>query len=78
MVNLRGMYYYSTASTSEAAYFIGGYHTREDVAEFKNDAWRQLGTLTKGRYNHGSISLGTEMMVIGGVSSDSRYDYFCD
>ena len=70
------MYFYSTASTSNAAYFIGGQYTKEVIAEFKNDSWRQLGTLTKGRYYHGSISLGNEMMVIGGSSSDSRYVYF--
>ena len=67
---------YSTASTSNAAYFIGGQYTREVIAEFKNDSWRQLGTLTKGRERHGSISLGDETMVIGGYSSDSRYVYF--
>ena len=70
------MYAYSTTSTSNAAYFIGGSNTKEVIAEFKNDAWRQLGTLTKGRSDHGSISLGNEMMVIGGSSSDSRYVYF--
>ena len=64
------MYEYSTASTSEAAYFIGGSYSKEVIAEFKNDAWRQLGTLTKGRLVHGSISLDTETMVIGGYSSD--------
>ena len=63
------MYYYSTASTSNAAYFIGGSGTQDVIAEFKNDAWRQLGTLTKGRYGHASISLGDEIMVIGGYSS---------
>ena len=66
------MRYYSTASTSNAAYFIGGAYTKEVIAEFKNDSWRQLGTLTKGRERHASISLGTETMVIGGSSSDSR------
>ena len=70
------MCYYSTASTSNAAYFIGGLFSKEVIAEFKNNTWRQLGTLTKGRSDHGSISLGNEMMVIGGSSSDSRYVYF--
>ena len=70
--NLRKMERYSTASTFEAAYFIGGLYTREVIAEYKNDAWRQLGTLTKGRSRHGSITFGTETMVIGGYSSDGR------
>ena len=72
------MHYYSTASTAEAVYIIGGYFTEEVIAEFKNDAWRQLGTLTKGRFGHNSISLGDETMVIGGYSSDSRLVYFND
>ena len=66
------MRYYSTSSTSNAAYIIGGYYTRDIIAEFKNDAWRQLGTLTKGRHSHGSIVLNDETMVIGGYSSDGR------
>ena len=71
MIYLRGMYFYSTTSTSEAAYFIGGINTKENIAEFKNDAWRQLGTLTKPRFGHASISLDGETMIIGGESIDS-------
>ena len=71
-INFRAIYSYSTASTSEAAYIIGGYHTREVIAEFKNYSWRQLGTLAKGRSNQGSISIENEVMVIGGSSSDLR------
>ena len=69
---------YSTASTSEAAYFIGGYYTRDIIAEFKDGTWRQSGTLAKGRWNHGSIELGNDLMVIGGSSSDHRLVYFFD
>ena len=60
--------YYSTASTSEAAYIIGGYYTNDIIAEFKNNLWRQKAgqTLAKGRYAHGSITLNDETMVIGG------------
>ena len=60
------MSFYSTASTSDAAYIIGGTYSREIIAEYKNDAWRQLGTLTKGRDKHGSITLGDLTMVIAG------------
>ena len=67
---------YSTASTSEAAYIIGGSNTRDIIAQFKNDVWSQFGTLSKGRFGHGSISLGNEFMVIGGWSSDGRLVYF--
>ena len=66
---------YSTASTSEAAYIIGGGYTRKIIAQFKNDVWSQFGTLAKGRRYHGSISFGNEFMVIGGGSSDSRLVY---
>ena len=69
---LRSINRYSTTSTSEAAYIIGGYYTKEIISEFKNDAWSELGALKKGRHAHASISLGDETMVIGGFSSDSR------
>ena len=58
--------HYSTASTSEAAYIIGGVGARDIIAEFRNDSWRQIGTLAKGRVAHGSITLNGETMVIGG------------
>ena len=63
---------YSTASTSEAAYIIGGYYTGDIIAEFKHDSWRQIGTLTKGRGYHGAIAIGNHFMVIGGYSDDKR------
>ena len=68
----REMIAYSTASTSEAAYIIGGQTTQAIIAEFKNDGWLQFGTLTQGRQYHGSITLGDETMVVGGYGSDSR------
>ena len=66
------MYSYSSASTSEAAYIIGGVYTRKIIAEYKNDVWSRAGTLRKGRAYHGSISLGDETMIIGGISDDKR------
>lgn len=57
---------YSTASTPTAAYVIGGGRTAGVIAEFKNYAWRQLGSMLRGRYQHGSILLDDEFMVIGG------------
>ena len=65
------MFLYSTTSTSDAAYFIGGQNTRRVIAEYKNDAWRLVGRLTKGRERHGSITLGTETMVIGGHTDEN-------
>ena len=67
------MYQYSSVSTSEAAaYIIGGAKTTEIISEFKDGNWSQFGTLSKGRYVHGSIKMGNEFMVIGGYSSDRR------
>ena len=66
------MFYYSTTSTSDAAYFIGGQNTRRVIAEYKNDVWRLQGTLTTGRERHGLITLGTETMIIGGFSDEDR------
>ena len=63
---------YSTVSSSEAAYFIGGSNTKEIIAEFKNDNWTQFGTLSKGRNIHGSIKMGDEFIVIGGYNSERR------
>ena len=64
------LYYYSTVSTSEAAYIIGGYYwvqdTSEVIVEFKDNNWRQIGKLATGRSGHGSIILNGETMVIGG------------
>ena len=62
---------YSTASTDDAAYIIGGSDVYNTIAEFRNNQWRNLGSLTKGRYLHGSITIGQETMIIGGYSSDS-------
>ena len=67
---------YSTVSTSEAAYIIGGVLpqkiTGDIIAEFKNDSLHRFGTISKGRANHGSISIGNQFMVIGGWHYDKR------
>ena len=65
------IYGYSTASTDDAAFIIGGYDVYDTIAEFRDNKWRNLGSLTKGRYYHGSITVGQETMIIGGYSSDS-------
>ena len=76
MIILSYVYRYSTASTSEAAYIIGGEYTGKIIAQFKNDVWSQFGTLSKGRFGHGSISFGNEFMVIVEYSDDDRLVYF--
>ena len=60
---------YSTASTSDAAYIFGGYDTEYLVAEFRDDRvhqWTRLVDLNKRRYAHGSITVGTQTMIVGG------------
>ena len=64
---------YSTASTSEAVYIIGGQNTKEIIARYDaRYGWLQVGTMTQGRHYHGSISLDDEVMVLGGFGSDTR------
>ena len=67
----RYIYGYSTASTDDAAYIIGGADIYNTIAEYRNNQWRNLGSLTKGRFYHGSITIGQETMIIGGYTSDS-------
>ena len=62
--------YYSTTQTADAAYIIGGGNTML-IAEFKNDQWNQLDDLNTGRYNHGSITIGSQTMIIGGYTPSS-------
>ena len=42
------------------------------IAEFVNGQWQQLNELNKGRYNHGSITIGTETMIAGGYASSTE------
>ena len=64
---LRTIHWYSSAATEEAAYIIGGSSFSPTIAEFKNGQWRKLGDLTQGRQVHGSISIGRQTMIVGGV-----------
>ena len=57
---------YSTASTHDAAYIIGGAYQNSIVAECKEDQWNQLASLNKGRRDHGSLSVGDQTIIIGG------------
>ena len=66
--------HYSATQTSDAVYIIGGRYTKDIVAEFKDDRWRdpwrRLNNLNQGRYAHGSITIGGQTMIIGG-----RFNY---
>ena len=58
---------YSTAQSQDAAYIIGGWYTKNLVAEFKNNQWTQLNDLNKGRDCHGSITIAARTMIVGGM-----------
>ena len=59
--------YYSTANSADAAYIIGGgLYNQNLVAEFREDQWRELDQLNNGRIGHGSITIGTQTMIVGG------------
>ena len=61
---------YSTASTIDAAYIIGGLYTENRVVEFKDNQWRQIGNLVKGRSHQGSLSIGDQTIIIGGFDCE--------
>ena len=63
---LRRMSDYSTTQSSDAAYFIGNYPTKNIVAVFKNDQWRKLDNLNQGRNGHASITIGVQTIILGG------------
>ena len=73
-VYLRRIAYYSVASTSEAAFVIGGNDGSSDfdvIAKFQNDEWSLYpGNLQKRRWGHGSITFGTDTLIIGGYTND--------
>ena len=69
----RNIFGYSTASTDNAAYIIGGIDYNVDIdriAEFRNNQWLNLGSLAQGRHYHGSITIDQETMIIGGYTQD--------
>ena len=65
-IYLRAISHYSTASTSDAAYIIGGFYTSSIVAEFKDNQWRQLDNLNRPRMFHASLSVGDQTIIVGG------------
>ena len=69
----RSIFGYSTASTEDAAFIIGGDDGSawSTVAEFRNNQWKKLNSLTRGRAYHGSITVGQETMIIGGYAKNS-------
>ena len=67
LIFFRGIYHYSTTHTDDAVFIIGGYHTGNIVAEFKDFTWQQVATLRQARSRHASITLGRQTIIIGGT-----------
>ena len=57
---------YSTISTSESAYIIGGSRTEDIIAQFTNFQWYLAGNLKQKRKGSGSILIGNWAVIIGG------------
>ena len=66
--------HYSVASTTEAAFVIGGVtgSYSDVIAQFKDNVWSLYGNLQERRSNHASITSGDIIMVIGGNTIDGR------
>ena len=41
------------------------------MAEFKDDRWRRLHDLFQGRTEHGSLTVGSQTIIIGGIADYS-------
>ena len=69
--NFRRITYYSVTSTTEAAFVIGGWDTSalDAIAKFEKNNWSLYGNLQKPRDGHGSLTYGTQTIVIGGETN---------
>ena len=76
---LSQIYRYTTVSTSNAVFIIGGQkaldnqntdflQTSDTIYQFKDDVWSVARNLNKKRSWHGSIAVGDEVMILGGRS----------
>ena len=63
-------------STDDSVLVIGGYLGRLNgdgdtsaVVEFKDGNWNIIGNLALARHGHRAIKLGSEIMILGGIST---------
>ena len=66
------MFDYSTVDLSDSVVFIGGYHTRKNVAKFSDNGWSRIADLNQGRCAHGSIQFNSKTFIIGGYTEDGK------
>jgi len=64
----RSFYHYATVSTDNAAYFMGGFGSREQtrIARFIGDEWEELFDLQYARHGHAAIYHNHKILQIGG------------
>ena len=69
-LNIFSVGYYSTASSSEAVYIIGGFNGGDPydstIAKFTDNNWSKTGELKAGRYAHSSITYNEVTITLGG------------
>ena len=69
-MNIFSVGYYSTASSNEAVYIIGGFNGGDPydstIAKFMDNNWSKVGELNAGRYAHSSITYNEETIILGG------------
>ena len=69
------MSHYASTSIGESVFIIGGYTNEEPdyytstIAEYKDGIWKKSGDLVQARVEHGAISFGRTMMIVGGEPS---------
>ena len=75
-INYRGICEYATASTSSAAYVIGGnnsdgnsYMAVSTIAQYKNNQWLKIGDLNEKKYYHSAILYNGEYLIVGGSAA---------
>ena len=72
--------YYSTVSTAESAYLIGGCtdfvsspgcsEYSPAIARYIDNEWARVGDLITGRYKHRSLLVGNRAYIIGGQTQE--------
>ena len=65
--------HYASVSTQTSVLIIGGqanWRRSLSVVEYEEDEWTVIGSLKQARFAHQAISIGSFVMIIGGISND--------
>ena len=72
---LFSIYWYAAVSLDDQFVIFGGTHDGTNplngIFAYKNDVWTKLGTLNQARYQHSAISNENEIMIVGGLTSNT-------